>query len=137
MDNALKKSFIVLGTLMLWVFLSLLPRESIVIVPKVNYHDSGYENTWIRSIDKNKGVIRVQTAESKIVITFQSEKRVLSRYNLNWIAPVTILCPDSSNYCDFDSLRKLYVNNEEVKLLKREFLGEARRLKLQLIKKPS
>lgn len=150
--NPLRAVFIVLAFLMVWGFLSILSRKDIdrlspsgitkladstIRVITSSFHDSGYENAWIQSVDKKKEVARIQTAESKIVITFRPKKEALDKYRKGWIAPVTILCPDNSNDCDFDSLKKLYVSNEEVKLLEREFLGKARKLKFKLNKKPS
>lgn len=98
---------------------------------RASFHDGGNEEAWIQDVDPKTGLVLVTTTDSKINITFKPGAGDLQKFNIGWIAPITVLCPDNSNDCDFDSLKKLYIRNKEVKLLEREFLGEARKLKIK------
>lgn len=140
---------IVLGALVLWTFLSLLPRPGFNPMPlpefisairyvsfqeqeevKFSFHDIGYENSWIQFKDEKEHLVQVQAVESKIVIVFRLKKKEdLARYNIGWIAPITILCARGRTDCEIGSQEKTYISNREVQPVIWKTYGSNKKLK--------
>ena len=89
-----------------------------------SYHDDGYENSFIKKIDKKKELVVVITVDSKIMITFKPTKENFPKFNLGWLAPVTFKCTmKKDKKCDFNlPFKPLFILNgpievEELKIL--------------------
>ncbi|MEX2090604.1 MAG: hypothetical protein WD989_00520 [Candidatus Paceibacterota bacterium] len=143
MDNALQKAFILLGTLVLWTFLSILPKQGFDFLPlpipevvpvaqAASFHDAGYENSWVQFKDEKERLVQVQAIESRIVIVFRvKNKGDLARFNIGWMAPVTFKCAHGYNDCDIGSQEKTYIGNTEVQPTIWKTYGPNLRLKIQ------
>lgn len=143
------KATMVLGVVVLWTFLSLLPRPGFdpqllpefipAIRPasfqeevKSSFHDIGYENSWIQFKDEKERLVQVQAVESKIVIVVRLKKKEdLARFNVGWIAPITFLCAKGRTDCDIGSQEKTYVGNLEVEPVIWKTYGSNKKLKIQ------
>lgn len=143
------KATLILGVIVLWTFLSLLPRPGFepgllpefIPVTKINptvqviassFHDVGHENAWIQFVDKEERLVQVQAVESRIVIVFRVKKKEdVARYNVGWIAPITFLCAKGRTDCDIGSQEKTYVGNLEVEPTIWKTSGSNRKLKIQ------
>ncbi len=99
--------------------------KTLVFEARNNYHDAGYENSWIQDIDKEKGRVLVMTVDSKISIIFKSAPENLDKFHVGWLAPITFQCTKlKKNKCDFSAPYKLFVSNglvevEQLKLPKK------------------
>lgn len=151
--NSLKGAMAALLFAAIISFLALLPDLSPLPEPaeakagqeQPRFHDIGYENAWVQFVDRDKGLVQVQTVGSRIVIVFRPKKRGdLSRYRVGWVAPVTFRCRDNSadrvpqeramphsENCDIGSQLKTYVSNAEVEPTTWKVSGDNRRLQIK------
>ena len=150
--NKYSAAMLALGFVVVWTFLSLLPRPGFdpellpefisatqlanptVQVIASGFHDAGYEEAWIQFIDEKERLVQVQAVDSRIVIVFRLKKKEdLARYPKGHITPITPLCRGGRTDCDIGSQQKLYVGSVEVQPVMWKTFGANRKLK---IKKP-
>ena len=143
------KATLVLGIIVLWTLLSLLPRHElgsklppVIFVTKLadptvqvaasGFHDAGYEEAWIQFIDEKERLVQVQAVDSRIVIVFRLKNREdLARYPEGHITPVTPLCRGGRTDCDIGSQQKLYAGSVEVQPVKWKTYGAIRKFKIK------
>ena len=78
----------------------------------VSYHEKGHENAWIKEIDRESGLVRIATIDSRMSIVFKPSVDKLENFRVNWIAPVTFQCEKrKAGKCDLSKPYKLYVSN--------------------------
>lgn len=123
--NSLHGAIAALLFTMLASFIALLPDVLPEPAPKPvdphvtenqsSFHISGHENAWIQFVDAKKGLVQVQTTKSRMDIDFRPKnRRDISRFQKNWITPVTFLCRDGNTDCEIGSQVKTYIGNVEV-----------------------
>ena len=77
-----------------------------------------HEDGWVKVIDSEKNIVEVATIDSKTKIIFHTDSEHLKKFNIGWIAPVTLECIKMKNgNCDFTKPNTLYVGNQKVDLI--------------------
>ncbi len=90
-------------------------------IAKKSFHDAGYEEAFIDSIDLKNDLVVVETVDTKMRIVFHPPRIGIKKFNKGWIAPVTFECSQrSGGKCDLSQPYKLYVSNMLVEPIKVE-----------------
>lgn len=118
------RAMLVLGVVVLWTILSLLPRPGLpspgfepklftefIFVTKLadptvrmiasDFHEAGYEDAWIQFVDEKERLVQVRAVDSRIVIVFRPKRKEdLAGYHKGYITPITPRCRGGGTDCD-------------------------------------